>query len=183
MDFKELAGTLLKFAPMIATGLGTPISGMAIAALQGALGVKEVGSSQDKVQSIVEALSGATADQLLAIKVAEQAYAVDMAKLGFKNVADLEALAAGDRDSARKREIEVKDNTPKILAYAVTIGYFLILAALMTGNVPAGSTEILYIMLGTLGTAWIGIINYYYGSSSSSNEKTRLLAASTPAKT
>ena len=71
MDFKDLTGTLLKIAPMIATGLGSPIAGMAVSALEGALGLKVDGSSQDKQGALVAALSGATADQLLAIKAAD----------------------------------------------------------------------------------------------------------------
>lgn len=180
MDFKDLTGTLLKIAPMIATGLGSPIAGMAISALEGALGLKVEGSSQDKQGALVAALSGATADQLLAIKAADNAYAIDMAKLGFKNVADLGALATGDRDSARKREIEVKDNTPRILAYALVLGFFSVLGFMLVANVPAGSRDLLNIMLGMLGTSFVSVIAYYFGSSAGSNEKSKLLAASYP---
>lgn len=180
MDFKDVLSVVAKLAPSVAASLGGPLAGSAVAALEGALGLTPAGTPDDRQNAVAVALSGATPDQLLAIKKADQEYAVQMATLGFKNVSDLESLATGDRDSARKREIAVKDNTPKILAYAITMGFFAVLAVLMFGNVPAGSKEILYIMLGTLGTAWIGVINYYFGSTSGSAEKTKLLAASTP---
>ena len=70
----------------------------------------------------------------------------------------------------------VKDWTPSVLGYIVTVGFFGLLAYLATHDVPNTSERILDVMIGSLGTAWIGIINYYYGSSSGSSRKTELLA-------
>ena len=180
MDFKDLTGVLSKVAPTIAATLGGPLAGTAVAALQEAFGLKAEGSTQDKQDAIVAAFSGASAADMLALKKADQDHAAAMAKLGYDNVEKLETLATSDRDSARKRETEVKDKTPRNLAYAITIGFFSILAVLMFGDIPAGSKEVLYIMLGTLGTAWTSVIAYFFGSTSGSAEKTRLLANSTP---
>jgi hypothetical protein len=176
MDFKDLGSVLTKIAPTLATAIGGPLAGGAVAALEGVFGLKTDGTTSDKQEALVAAISGATPDQLLALKKADQDYAVQMETLGIKR----EELAGTDRDSARKREADVKDNTPKILAYAITIGFFSVLAALMFGKIPDGTKEVLYIMLGTLGTAWTGVISYYFGSTSGSAEKTKLLAASTP---
>jgi len=178
MDFKGLGSVLAKIAPTLATAVGGPLAGGAVAALEGVFGIKADGSTSDKEEALVAAISGATPDQLLALKKADQEYQVQMETLGIKR----EELAGQDRDSARKRETEVKDNTPKILAYAITLGFFSVLAALMFGTVPAGTKEVLYIMLGTLGTAWTGVISYYFGSTSGSAEKSKLLAQSVPAE-
>lgn len=181
MDWKDVTGVLSKLAPTIAATLGGPLAGTAVAALQGAFGLNTVGTTQDKQDAIVAALSGASAADMLALKKADNDHAQAMAELGYDSVAKLEALSTADRDSARKREMEVKDNTPKVLAYAITIGFFAVLATLMFGDIPEQSKDVLYIMLGTLGTAWSGVISYYYGSTSGSAEKSKLLAASTPA--
>lgn len=177
MDFKDLGAVLTKIAPTLATAIGGPLAGGAVAALEGVFGMNTDGSTKDKQDALVAAISGATPDQLLAMKKADQGYAVQMEQLGIKK----EELAGTDRDSARKREADVKDNTPRVLAYAITLGFFSVLAALMLGTVPAGTKEVLYIMLGTLGTAWTGVISYYFGSTSGSAEKSKLLAQSIPA--
>ncbi len=177
MEWKDVTSIVTKLAPMIATGLGGPLAGGAVAALEAAFGLNTEGTTTDKQNALVAAISGATPDQLLAIKKADNDYAVQMATLGFKNVADLEQLAANDRDSARKREIEVKDNTPKVLAYSLTIGFFLVLGFMLFANVPTGSRDLLNILLGMLATSFSGVIAYYFGSSAGSAEKTKLLAA------
>ena len=73
---------------------------------------------------------------------------------------------------------ETIDCIPACLAFLVTIGFFGILAALMSGHVTKGD-EIM-IMLGSLGTAWTGIIAFYFGSSASSQAKDQMLHNSTP---
>lgn len=173
---KDLKGVLSKVAPVLASALGGPLAGTAVQAIQDAFGLSPVGSAQDKQKAIVEAVSSATPDQLLALKKADQDYAVQMEELGLKK----EELAGTDRASARKRETDVKDKTPRNLAYLITTGFFGVLVFLMLAKVPAESRDILNIMLGSLGTAWIATVTYYYGSNVSSIEKTKLLAASTP---
>lgn len=184
MDFKDITKFLTGAAPMIATALGGPLAGGAVNALEGVFGINSDPSvsKDDRLAAIATAFSGATPDQLLAIKKAEQDYAIQMATLGYKNVADLEAIAAGDRDSARKREEAVKDCTPRNLAYALVLGFFGVLAFMLMANVPAASRDLLNIMLGMLGTSFVSVISYYFGSTNSSMEKTKLLAASTPVK-
>jgi hypothetical protein len=176
MDWKDMGNVVAKLAPSIAAVLGGPLAGGAVAALEGVFGIKTDGTTEDKQTALVAAISGATPEQLLAIKKADQDYAVQMQTLGFKNVEALAALTMSDRDSARKREMDVKDNTPKILAYAITVGFFSILVFMLFATVPAGSRDILNVMLGTFGTGWAGVISYYFGSSVGSAEKTKLLS-------
>lgn len=171
MDWKSLLGAV---APWIGTALGGPLGGMAITAAADALGLSERTET-----AIKQAVLGASAEQMLALKQADQAFATRMQELGFENEQKLEALAAGDRDSARKREMTLSDHTPKVLAGAVTCGFFG--AILLLALVPTPeSREPLLVLVGTLGTAWTQVISYYFGSTAGGKLKSELLAKAAP---
>ena len=176
MNLKEILPTLTKVAPVLATALGTPLAGTALTALLSAFNLDPNTPLQNQQEALVGALKSATADDLLKLKIAEQDYAVKMAELGFKDVESLASISANDRDSARKREEAVRDSTPRNLAYAITFGFFAVLAVLVFVDIPGNIKEALLVMLGTLQTAWISVCTYFYGSTSGSSEKTRLLA-------
>ena len=84
-------------------------------------------------------------------------------------------VEATDRDSARKREIEVKDSTPSKIAWVSFIGFFLILIVLMFVPVPDTAKDALLIMLGTLAGIVSSITAYYYGSSAGSARKSETI--------
>lgn len=180
MDWSNVLPLVEKLAPSIATGLGGPLAGSAIAALETTFGITTDGSTTDKQNALVGALTGATPEQLLALKQADNDYALKMADLGFKDKESLATLAVNDRDSARKREEAVKDVTPRNMAYFITVGFFGVLAFMLTQKIPADSRDLLNILLGMLGTSYAGVISYYFGSSAGSQAKTDLLAKAQP---
>jgi hypothetical protein len=138
---------------------------MATRAISEALLGKPDGSEAE----LVEAAAKATPEQLLALKKAEQDFAVQMRELDV----DLERIANEDRNSARDREIKTKDLTPRLLAGSITLGYFGVLFFMLLNGLPTtGGSEAMLVMLGTLGTAWGGVVAYYFGSSAGSKEKT-----------
>lgn len=168
MDWKALIGTV---APYLGAAVGGPLGAAAVGYVADAMGLSEKTEA-----SIKSALSGVTPEQMLAIKNADQAFQVKMLELGYADTEAIAKLAVDDRNSARQREIAVKDNTPKILAYAITIGFFGVLVAMMSVTMPTTSRDVLNIMLGSLGTAWISIVAYYFGSSAGSQHKTELIS-------
>jgi hypothetical protein len=174
MDWKNIVGTL---APWIGTALGGPLGGAAVTAVADALGLSEKTEG-----AIKQALAGVTPEQMLAIRNADNGFALKMQELGFSNTKDMEALAVSDRDSARKREMALGDKTTRNLAYAITAGFFSVLGYMLVCDVPDGSRDVLNIMLGSLGTAWVGVNAYYFGSTRQSAAKTDLLAKAQPIK-
>ena len=164
MDLSKIGGLLGQLAPTIATAIGGPIAGMAVKALAGALGLSQDASSED----VETALINATPEQLAAIKKVDADFKVQMKELDI----DLEKIAAGDRDSARNMQMHTNDWIPRAMAIMVTFGFFGILTWLLTKGVPPTGSETLIYMLGALGTAWTGIVQFYFGSSAGSKAKT-----------
>jgi hypothetical protein len=170
MSLLDTFGPLLgQVAPTIATALGGPLAGVAVKALSGVLLGHENGSEDD----VKAAMASASPDQLAALKKIDADFKVSMKELDI----DLERIAAGDRDSARKMQTETKDWVPKLLAIVITFGFFGILVWMLVQGMPQTGTEALLMMLGALGTAWTGVVNFYYGSSAGSKAKNDLLAA------
>ena len=170
MDLLAKFGPLLgQVAPTIATALGGPLAGVAIKTLSNALFGHEDGTEQQ----VSEAMATATPDQLAAIKKIDADFKVQMKSLDI----DLERIAAGDRDSARQMQRDTKDWVPKVLAIVITLGFFGILIWMLLNGMPKTGTEALLMMLGALGTAWTGVVNFYYGSSAGSKAKNDMLSA------
>jgi 23S rRNA maturation mini-RNase III len=88
----------------------------------------------------------------------------------------LATLAASDKISARNMQIGTKDRTPRVLAYVITIGFFSLLGFMALREVPTGSKDILNIMVGSLGAAWVSVVSFYYGSSAGSAAKDETIA-------
>jgi hypothetical protein len=170
MSLLDQFGPLLgQIAPTIATALGGPLAGVAVKTLSNVLLGHENGSEDD----VKAAMATATPDQLAALKKIDADFKVQMKELDI----DLERIAAGDRDSARKMQTETKDWVPKLLAIVITLGFFGILIWMLVQGMPQTGTEALLMMLGALGTAWTGVVNFYYGSSAGSKAKNDILAA------
>ena len=170
MSLLDQFGPLLgQIAPTIATALGGPLAGVAVKTLSNVLLGHENGSEDD----VKAAMATASPEQLVALKKIDADFKVQMKELDI----DLERIAAGDRDSARKMQTETKDWTPKALAFFITFGFFGALIWIMVFGIPQTGTEVLLMMLGSLSTSWTGVVQFYYGSSAGSKAKNDLLAA------
>jgi len=152
-------------APTVALAVGGPFGPIAAAAIHAALG-----SADDK--GAEGQLLAATPDQLIALKKAEQDFQVQMKALGIQE----EQLVYTDKASARAREEVVKDSTPMWLAMFVTFGFFAVLGDLLVNGKPTQGGDVMMVMVGSLGTAWTGIVAYYFGSSSGSAAKSDTIA-------
>lgn len=172
MDWKNVVRTV---APWIGTALGGPLGGMAVEAAANALGLSE--KTTDAVRA---AISGATPEQMLALKKADQEFALQMQALGFKQVTDLEAIAAGDRKDARAMQIAQRSIVPAVLSVLVTVGYFGILLGMMAGSLKVADSQALLLMLGSLTTGWGIVMAFWFGTTNDSGRKTDLLAAAPP---
>lgn len=159
---------LRQVAPTIATALGGPLAGLAVEAVSKAIGI----DPKDVTKTISE--GKLSADQIIQIKQAELAMAARAQEMGL----DFEKIAVDDRKSAREMQATTQSWIPGVMAIAVTVGFFGILVGLMTEHFK--TSDALMLMLGSLGTAWTGIIAFYFGSSAGSQKKDQLLHQSSP---
>jgi ABC-type transport system involved in cytochrome bd biosynthesis fused ATPase/permease subunit len=162
---------ILPWVGAAATGGVPALIGMAAKTVGDVIGA-QVGNSADE---IINAIAGATPDQILALKKADQDFALQMQAMGFKQASDLEKIAADDRANAREREKTIRDATPMCLAAGITIGFFLILAYMVRYGINEQGGDAMLVMLGALGAAFSGVINYYFGSSSGSAQKNEII--------
>lgn len=164
-DFLKTAGGILaSLAPTVATALGGPFAGMATTAMLNALGLSPDTSKDD----MMKAIASATPEQLIELKKVEQQFIIDLKRLDV----DVMKLDAGDRDSARKREIETQDYTPRILA-AMILGLYIAVQYYVFGGhiLDISMRDIAMRSLGTLDAALTMVLAYYFGSSSGSRAK------------
>ena len=169
-------------APTIATVLGGPLAGGAVTALESVFGItaQPNASTDDRQDALAAAISGATPQQLADMRKADQDYAVAMATAGFKDTETLAGLKVQDTVSARNMQTANKSLVPAWLTFVITCGFFGLLIGLFVAPVPEASKALIYSATGTLGTVWLVVVHFWFGSTSDTTQVNDLLAKSTP---
>ncbi|WP_168789398.1 hypothetical protein [Paraburkholderia aromaticivorans] len=178
MDWSKVASNIGSSAPLLAGLVGGPIGvGVTAAAaiISHALGtpsdpgVVELALNDPSALEKVRQAESANSLQL-------QQLMVTAAQASLAHQSDMARIQAADRADARAMGISNKDWVPKVLAMAVTAGFFGILLLMAFQPLPGANKDLVNVIVGALGTAWISIIGYYFGTSVGSMRKTELLA-------
>lgn len=169
MDWQAIIRTV---APWIGTALGGPLGGLAVDAVANALGIGE-----KTTEAVKNALSGVTPEQMLALKKADQEFQLQMQALGFKQLSDLEAIAAADRKDARDMQKITRSIMPAMLSVIVTGGFLGLLTGMMLGVLKVSDSQALLLMLGALGAAFGAVMQFWFGTTHDSGRKTDMMAA------
>lgn len=120
-----------------------------------------------KVIAVAQDLTGTTSqDAAHAALVADPAKAEALRAQLAQIALDQLTAETADRASARNREITLKDHTPALLAITVTLGFFGLLGTMAFYPLQSGNAQVLNIMIGALGSAWMSVLGYYFGASS-----------------
>ena len=162
---------LKQIAPTIASCLGGPLAGLAVTAVSKLFGVQT-----SEVKSMIDN-NKLSADQIALLQLEEIRFREQTQALGL----NFEQLAVEDRKSARDMQVGTQSFVPPLLSVLVTAGFFGILSYLLI-NPTMNPNPTILVMLGSLGTAWIQIIAFFFGSSSGSQNKDKFLYNSTPIK-
>lgn len=178
--WSSVFSVITKLAPTLASVAAGPIGGMAVTTLESALGVKPATTStiEDRKDAVAAAVTTATPEQLSAVQAAEASFKEQMAQFGL----DEDTLTAQDTANARTMHTANRELTPSVLSYAITAGFFGLLSLLAFHAVPPAAKDLLETMVGALGTAWVAVVTFWFGSSSNSSRQTELLAKAQPVK-
>lgn len=164
MDWKSIVGTV---APTIATALGGPLAGLAVKAIGGVFGLGEGATEAEVAKAVI----GATPADLLALKKADQDFAVKMRELDV----DLERIAETSRTSARDREVKVGGYANPILAGVIVAGFlvtvFMVLAGYVEGMKDPLTATTVGLLIGYVSAKADQVVAYYFGSTAKSAAK------------
>lgn len=173
MDWKTVGQIVAKAAPILGTALGGPIG--AVAGVAGSLVASYLG-----VEAEPEAVANAIKDPetLLKLKALENEYREQVLEWQQAQLqAELENVK-----SARSREIELAKVGHKaawattVVAVVVSIGFFIMLGLILMPPKDVVMGQAATLLLGSLSTGFISVVNYYLGSSLGSKQKTDMLS-------
>ncbi|VWC96161.1 hypothetical protein BLA39750_02239 [Burkholderia lata] len=179
--WSDALGVVEKLAPTIASTIGGPLAGMGITALENLFGLtpKLDASTDDRQAAVAAAISGATPEQLAAMRKADQDFAARMAEAGFKDVETIAALNVQDRSSARDMQVSTRSLMPPILGGAIIAGSLAAAAAILAGKVAyVNTTEATMVgtVIGYLFSEAKAVLSFYFGDTQASARKTELIA-------
>ena len=170
--FKKIKGlkdkkwfqTLTGIAPMIATGLGGPMAGLAMNVLSQATGI----SDEDELEA---ALATGDPDIYSRIKAADQAFKIKLEELDISR----DQLVYEDIQSARQMHAAQMEHTPSVLSYLSMVIFFGVVALVVTQ--PQFFTEstlaqnVAYMVIGA-SIGWVEkAYSFWLGSSRGSKSK------------
>ncbi len=156
---EALLSILKTAAPALATAVAGPLGGAAVGMIADKLGL-----SEKTVEAVTAALTSNPANIEKLKEMELEFYKID----------------AADRDSARKREVEMAKSDVHFITKNITsllaIGT-LTCTMTMTGfiffvNFPDSQENIIIFALGFLSSSATQVLSYYFGSSQGSKEKT-----------
>lgn len=160
MDASKFIQTVAQFAPLV--GRILPLPGGAII---GDLIAHEFGGSTSNYDDLISKIQ-ADPDAAMKLKQFELTHKENLQQIALQS----QIAENQDRQNARQRQIELakSGHTDWVLpglSILITIGFFISIACVMATKADASDHDILNMMLGVLGTAWIQVISYYFGSS------------------
>ncbi len=163
LDLGKIARQVLKtIAPLAATAIGGPATGGLVAKLLGAA----LGTSDE---SEIEAkLAEGSPETLLAIKGIDKDLRVELRKLGIAE----QEIYLDDRSDARGLAKSMGKIWPQFsIAMVLTLMIASVIYALFWVDIPDGSAEVLYMVLGALLREWGGSIAFFVGTTKGSQDK------------
>lgn len=169
MDLTNLVQTVAKFAPLLGSAL--PIPG-GIGTAVGELIAHEFGGDISNPDDLASRI---VTDPDAQVKLAEIEANTKVQIQQFRVQQSIAAIQAdtNDRADARKNNVAGKSNMPSILTFFIIAIFFASFGLLIcfANRIPENIASVLYMMTGTINTAFGAAFAYWLGSSESSRSK------------
>lgn len=166
-DLSSLINIVKKSAPLLGSALGGPIGGLAASIIANAFGSTTTNPS-DLIESINK-----DPDAALKLKELELKHEVDLKSIDSD---DYKAQLT-DIQSAREREVEIvkalgkRDSMLDTLALSITAGFFAVIIMVFLTRLDKSDHDVLYMLVGILGTTFTQVYQFYFGASKKSNQQ------------
>lgn len=163
MSLADLGKTISKYAPLLGTVIGGAPGGAIGSILAATFG------TSDNPQ---ELLAKINADPQAGIKLAEieSNYKVELQRIALQ----MTEVAAKDTANARASNIQSKSTMPEIISFVVMIGFFLCIWVVVAYKQDSEDHDVLYMMFGSISSAFGCIMQYWFGNSASAKLKDAL---------
>lgn len=161
MNWSELGKKVADFAPLLGSALGPVGAGV------GALISSEFGTENtpDAINSFI------TGNPEAQVKLRE----IELTHKSQLQKIKLETLQAELSDKANARQAHRQSKMPAYLSFGLTILIGTLVFLLFYVDVPEGSREVLFMLLGVVVKEWGSAMQFWFGTTRSSADKTRLM--------
>lgn len=153
----EVIPYVSKFAPLLASVLGSPVSGIFITLLGNFLG-----SDANDLEGLSKVLNDPAQNDfnVKILKKIESDHKVELEKLASTDF----SLQVQDTQDARKQAVIFKDFL-RHFAYLITVGFFLALFLLFIPlNISGEEKNLLSMLVGMLASKWQTIVDFFFGN-------------------
>ena len=161
MTWSELGKKVADFAPLLGSVLGPAGAGV------GALISSEFGT--DNTPDAINSFLVGNPESQVKLKEIELTHKTRLQQI------KLETLQAELGDKANARQAHHQSKMPAYLSVGLTLIIMLIVFMLFWVDVPTGSREVLFMLLGVVVKEWGSAMQYWFGTTRSSADKTRLI--------
>lgn len=173
MNFPDLIKTALPWIGAAATGNVPALITLAAGAVGNALGTEV----KPDAQSISTAIAGATPDQMIALKLADNEFAVKMRQLGIQEVADLARMDLENTKDARARDNEItragRYNWRSDVLAILAVGGLVLCVWFIArdAGLPERAVNAIMFVAGVLASAVRDVYGFEFGSSRTNKDK------------
>jgi hypothetical protein len=161
MNWSDLGKKVADFAPLLGSALGPIGSGV------GALIASEFGTENTPYAISKHLINNPEAQ--VKLREIELTHKTELQKLTVENTR-IELADKANARSAHKQSF-----MPAMLSVGLTVLIAVIVSMLFWIDVPTGSREVLFMLLGVVIKEWGSAMQYWFGTTRSSADKTRMI--------